>query len=1159
MIAPSNISPDWLAEYPPPRSLPLDQEALRIYEHAYYVGLGTEGEGPPISFSTVILALLEGRDETSVWFAGLASQLGPSAQAVYAEKKIEKPIISTPFPTGKPNQVKLSKDKQLLTVSARTVIENAEGWAHLVGGGDIGVRHLVASYVLNPPPDHRAQMQEWGFQESRWRSAFFDWVAERYTAEAWLDASQRPAPSKAIPSFEEREVKGDTLAYPGDPVTHALLDEAARYHARQDDSWLRVQTVFFTMIETARADESLRMAIQPLWSAIEAVEPQYIRARDAYFIRPLLADSAASFSALNISPRVLNALETARELAVATHQDPDSEVRVTPLQLAGALVSRRVDEDEELTKLGLKPQELRLALIEFAQSMAQSAEVWQEALGEEESLRAGRPVDLNSDEPEAAVRLDEAWANDPLQIRPDVEAFAALLASKSLEPPLSIGLFGPWGSGKTTFLNRLRRAVRDRAEEAKASILASKPTPYISNVVHVHFNAWHFAEDALTSSMVDTILRALSEHIKDEQVVGGKEWRQQKLAALETTRRNLEAARALEGAAKAAASEAEKALVLSQAEAAGRISNFQAVVQGVWTATKDSLKASPDVRDSGVLEVIGDTIKSTDELQGRLNEVRTRPARLLGDLGWTRSLVFAGLVLAVPPVIGWVVGKVLDTGQAGQLLSSVTAMLSVIAVWARSATGAVSKVDKVITQVADAYTQRLAADKDVVAAKGNLDVAEAKATSAAAALQVAREALARAQAEAANASLPAQLLQLVSGRLEDRSYKKELTTISLARADLEALSAILRGQRDDATSAGNGGSASGDPATASPRAVDRVILYIDDLDRCQPADVVRVLQLVHMLLAFELFVVVVAVDAAWVEQALMRRYPWLAGKNGSSSDGEGAGDERPAPKMAGVTPRDYLEKIFQISFWLEPMTSQRAARYLGSLVRAPARESGPVRGSGFVSPQNGGLEQGSPVVTKVEIAAIELDYMRWLAAYVGPSPRRVKRLVNAYRLIKARMPDSQLSRFLTVPEAGDQGVIYRSGPYQLVIALLVIGTGAPSTSAQILKELAEWDPGSRLDEVVEEFRARNHPDWTMAAKVIEMVMGTQKAEHVRELRGWAHNVGRFLLSWPVAASRAQRTQPAAGAEEPREELDPIAPPKAPQPGDRASTGALAGR
>ncbi|MEZ5024500.1 MAG: P-loop NTPase fold protein [Chitinophagales bacterium] len=42
--------------------------------------------------------------------------------------------------------------------------------------------------------------------------------------------------------------------------------------------------------------------------------------------------------------------------------------------------------------------------------------------------------------------------------------------------------------------------------------------------------------------------------------------------------------------------------------------------------------------------------------------------------------------------------------------------------------------------------------------------------------------------------------------------------------------------------------------------VERIVLYIDDLDRCPPKKVVEVLQAIHLILAFPLFVVVVGVD-----------------------------------------------------------------------------------------------------------------------------------------------------------------------------------------------------------------------------------------------------------------------------------------------------------
>jgi tRNA A37 threonylcarbamoyladenosine biosynthesis protein TsaE len=1102
MTAAQTSVADWLSFSSSLRSLPLDQEAMRIYEHAYQIGKESEAEGlPRISFTTLLIALMRGENETSKWFNDKAKANGPEAVLVEFSKGFNAAKEVPPFSLP-PSSIQLSNDQQLLTVSARAVLETAEQWAHRVGGTDIGVRHLVASYVLNPPPNHRLQMQLWNFQESKWRPEFFEWVAQRYTAEQWTDASHRPAPSKVATAFEQQKIRGADLAFPGGESSTAILEKAAKFHSGRKDPWLRLQTVFFALVETARANNAIRKRIEPIWNAVDAAKEQYEAERNS-FLQAGPPDTDAEFSSADISSRVLNVLETARELAVATRHDGNQEVRVSVLHLAGALISRRVDSDEELTTLGLNPQTLRNELIEHAAKENEPVEVWREALGEEDTLQAGRPVDLNSDEPEAVVRLDEEWKSDPLSIRPDVEAFAALLASKSLEPPLSIGLFGPWGSGKTTFLRRLQRAVQRRADVAQDKNNNQKPTPFVGNVVHVDFNAWHFAEGALTSSLVDTIFRALSAYIKDDQIIAGTAWSKLKLEALESTQRRLAAAEAVKQAAQAAVTSAETELATAKKTAADETTTLRAAVKGVWKTTQNTLQTKEIVKESGVLEAIGDTVNSAGELQAKLNSIRTRPARLLNDLGWGRSIIFAALVLVVPLAVAWVVARV--SGEFSQVLSTMTAVLVMIGAWLRSATKAVDKVDQAIARVAEEYDQQIAADEGVRDATQRLENAQVSAETAELCVQAAREALAKAQAEAANASLPAQMLQLVSSRIEDQTYNKELTTLSLARADLQTLSIILRDQRNPAAKT----DAQTTPSATTQRPVDRVILYIDDLDRCRPEDVVRVLQLVHMLLAFELFVVVVAVDARWVEEALINSYAWLS----TDADADAApvpttnGHTRQRRSKSNVTPQDYLEKIFQISFWLEPMTSARAASYLGSLVRSRAREASPDGTTPETSVET--------IENKIDIAGIELDYMRALAAYVGPSPRRVKRLVNAYRLIKARLSEAQLKTFLQKEGTDDQGGL-RSGPYQLVIGLLVIGTGAPATSVQILRELSECDPGDKLPSVIERFQAHDKPDWAMAAKVIETLMRTQNTDSVSELRGWARKVGRFLLNSPSA-------------------------------------------
>jgi hypothetical protein len=1099
---PSGSPADWLAEFPPPRSLTLDQEATRVYERAYYIGVSTEKpDDPPVTFSTVLLALLISDDETSRWFTKLAGTNGPLLTSVCSEKGIASGgVTSINASKGRPSPLRLSNDKQLLTLSARSVLQTAEEWANRVGGSDIGVRHLVAAYVLNPPDAHRKQMLDWGYKDHNWRTEFFNWVPERFTAESWSDASQKVAPTKAVPSFEQPKVKGAALAFPGDALAMEVLGRAAEFHARRKDkdNWLRLQTVFFALVEQARASTALREAITPIWSAVEKIETKYKSALDAY-VSATPAAETTPFEALDISPRVLNSLGTARELARAS---PHAGATVGALQLAGAIISRRVDGDEDLIAVGFDPCALRRALIDHAAANDESAEIWREALGEEETALAGRPVDLNSDEPEAAVRADLDWTSDPLGIRPDVASFAALLASRSLGPPLAIGLFGPWGSGKTTFIKRLRREI-DKLTNAKPATDATTPTPFVRNVVHVEFNAWHFAEDALISSLIDTIVRELRAFIKNDYQKVGTALEELKAQTAETARRRVQAAKESEANARSAVTTATTKVAESEAAARAGAASLSAAVQAAWNATLAAVKDSPAVKESSVLEHLGDSVKSLDELRARVDSVRSRPGRLIGNLGWVGTLVFAAIVLVVPPAVAWLVGRVFSTSEIGQALTAASAALSVVVIWLRAASSAANRVDQALAKIAAEYEKTIREDPAVQAAERDLAAAAKSAEAASAALAGAERTLRAAEAEAAAASLPAQMLSLVAGRVSDQTYAKELTTISIARQDLNTLSQVLRKET---------------PATTTPagvRPVDRVILYIDDLDRCKPEDVVRVLQVVHMLLAFELFVVVVAVDARWVEESLRQNYKWLSGAAATTDENDRKNGKPAAGGGPRVTPQDYLEKIFQISFWLEPMTSARAAEYLKALVRTSGRESGSVV-STPVGPDG-----------RVEIVPIELDYMRALAAYVGPSPRRVKRLVNAYRLLKARLSDAQLASFLADRQTDGGGL--RSGPYQLVIGLLVIGTGAPASAAPILRELAERNPGDTFDSVIDEFRERNDADWTMAAVVLETMMRTQKAKDVAELRGWARRVGRFLLQGPKQELGERGAAPAPAA------------------------------
>src|SRR5262249_42283739 len=105
-----------------------------------------------------------------------------------------------------------------------------------------------------------------------------------------------------------------------------------------------------------------------------------------------------------------------------------------------------------------------------------------------------------------------------------------------------------------------------------------------------------------------------------------------------------------------------------------------------------------------------------------------------------------------------------------------------------------------------------------------------------------------------------------------------------------------------------------------PPPLERIVLYIDDLDRCPPRQVVEVLEAVHLLLALDLFVVVVAVDARWLIRSLEYHHHELF-KGGTQKN--------------LATPIDSLDKIFQIPFTLLTPTPGATGGFLRSLLPRP--------------------------------------------------------------------------------------------------------------------------------------------------------------------------------------------------------------------------------
>ncbi len=153
------------------------------------------------------------------------------------------------------------------------------------------------------------------------------------------------------------------------------------------------------------------------------------------------------------------------------------------------------------------------------------------------------------------------------------------------------------------------------------------------------------------------------------------------------------------------------------------------------------------------------------------------------------------------------------------------------------------------------------------------------------------------------------LMDFVSGRLENQAYGEHLGLMKQAQQDLKDLSRHLTVGEHNREKL----------KKLFPRGPARVIIYIDDLDRCPPKRVVEVLETVQLLLKTELFIVVLAIDDRYIARALEEVYSGVLKRKG---------------KPSGI---DYLEKIIQIPYRMRPISPATVEQYLKSQVQGQVK------------------------------------------------------------------------------------------------------------------------------------------------------------------------------------------------------------------------------
>ena len=727
-----------------------------------------------------------------------------------------------------------------------------------------------------------------------------------------------------------------------------------------------------------------------------------------------------------------------------------------------------------------------------------------------------------------APRPEGLRLDDSLGVRTYAFHLAQLIAAKETFMPLSIGLFGAWGAGKSHFIDLLEEELRFLTKDQSGV--------FHKEIVQIKFNAWHYLDTNLWANLVSEIFEQLFNKVEDR---GAKEKEKVKNLKKKLT------------AQSALADEAKAALRLAENARQGAENKLRAAIQE---------RAKQETRVGELLNDLTNLIGNDENLRKQLNEVaaslglprlkasfqelearaeevqsiggRTKAlvlAVFTGPGWWMRALLLV-VALAAPLAVSWLsvhgTPRVIELlSGAGKIIAQVTTAIFALSTWlaaqVKTGNSIVAKLETAYARVAEVRAKRESNAKDEAAkAQAELTKRVQAEEQARRTLQDAEDKLTTIRTELTDLAPGRQLMRFLRARATAEDYRRHLGLVSLVRKDFEQLSTLLMSAAD-----------SKEPL---PK-IDRIVLYIDDLDRCRADRVIEVLEAVHLLLAFPLFAVIVAVDPRWLRQSLLDRYPRLLGgaQNRKANSRRGSVG-RPA------TPQDYLEKIFQVPFHLHAMEktgfdslvkvlftveqpktngSTAATNVLmfesGSQERnEDKQEVGPETPAGDGSPPGklpvlrGDVkvkESQPPAPERLLLTPNEvMDVERFQLLF--QTPRALKRFANTYALIRVGVGEKQWANYL-----GFNG----SQPgYRVPLLLLAVTSAFPSLARPWLLWLRETTPAKwQLEEIEAPFSkyrdTTDRDDWVTLRESLNRI----------NLDGWPPPDAQTLSEWVPRVAR----------------------------------------
>ena len=675
-----------------------------------------------------------------------------------------------------------------------------------------------------------------------------------------------------------------------------------------------------------------------------------------------------------------------------------------------------------------------------------------------------------------SLKNDLARGEDLLGVASEISSLAEVLLMRDLEPPLTVGILGGWGSGKTFAMHLMKeemariRTLAVPADKAWPDTADPDAFPYVGHVYMINFDAWTYAKSDLWASLMQTILCGLNQQLIQERKIAkalggtnhlldsGNVWRyiydlpkQKKSIILnselgeeavkrflkeqvstsvtgnehrlwdnlrtvrEDERKKLREAKQELEKRKAELKTAHLMLENKLREKAASEARSEILNKCVEILSSDVMEKIESYSDLGI-EVDPSDFDQFLTLTPTFRDVRT----VIAKDGWW-YLVFVLFLLC---------SVIVSSKFSIEIIGLLGPAISVVLMISRF----VPRWKKLLLYGFNVYQEQVSIEREKLYSnpseslrKKQHEVEEAKK-----AVAESQEKVALHRERLGPTAEYQTLHEFIEKRLHDGTYETGLGPMHRIQEDFAKITSDFTVLEDDPQKSRK--------KEIFPRGPARIVLFIDDLDRCPPDKVVEMLEAVQILIKTSLFVVVMAIDVRFITRALENEYHGILTRRGDPS---------------GL---DYIEKIIQIPYRVRTIAPSAVRTYLRSQMEIEERETEspeqPSFGETESEPQGTAEEPSAqPPEDEVEnrlprdvikFTRQEFEMIEAICSEIGLTPRAVKRLVNVYKILKI--------------------VWFRPNRYaepdfevkQVTIALLALAARYPDFMRDALWQLDNW-------------------------------------------------------------------------------------------------------